>query len=116
MSVPSDPRNSVAPVDAASAYVFKRETVNAIVVFGFLAIVAVIGFSRYAPALPVPAPVAPTPVVAPAISCQCGTSKTSRPFRVTCPTCHYDLTVVPPILPTGDFGKVAKTGTGELPK
>lgn len=58
----------------------------------------------------------PAPVAAPDLSCKCGTSKTSRPFRVTCPTCHYDLTVVPPILPTGDFGKVAKTGTGDMPK
>jgi hypothetical protein len=89
--------------------------IAAVIAFGFAALF--FGGTFRSPVAPVTPPVTPQVVVTPAeIRCQCGTAKTSRPFRVTCPTCHYDLTVVPPVMPTGDFGKVAKTGTGELPK
>jgi hypothetical protein len=39
-----------------------------------------------------------------------------RPFRVTCPNCRFDLTVHHPLPPSIDFGKAAKTGTGDVPK
>lgn len=41
---------------------------------------------------------------------------TQRPFRISCPACHWDLTVNQPELQAVDFGRAKKTGTDEVPR
>jgi hypothetical protein len=41
----------------------------------------------------------------------------ARPFRATCPACHWDLTIYrPDPLQAIDFGRAKKTATDEPPR
>jgi len=93
---------------------FNRNELLSIALIAACLIVLIFGMKLYFDTEAKVVPHAPL-VVAPdkSATCPCKTPAPAyaKPFRVTCPHCRFDLTVMPPN--TGEFGAVAKTGNGQ---